>query len=359
MSRLSESLSDGLTSVELALAPRPPRRDSKEDASDPNNWTEAALRTFLASRERVRPNETRDELQRRCCQILGRKYVPVASSSNDDQRADSEAAVRGLSYSIEKEEREQAALMARLQVQRSDSPAGNTGIFVSEAEAEEIALFQKLNPQAAVEPKGKRGRPPKPLGRPEGASSSSSHAPGPADVSDPFLDHMQQQLGRGGAAASSSTHQRPRQRSSDGRERRRSSGEHHEEKGGESSKPASRASSKELKREKRASRERKESAENAIKRVNAWSEGRSFVQLINSLPEAFANAPPAGIADVSSKEAPLPHDASGSQLKKAFHKASKSLHPDKLRELPTNRRVEAEEVFKSVSAAYHAIEAGA
>ena len=39
----------------------------------------------------------------------------------------------------------------------------------------------------------------------------------------------------------------------------------------------------------------------------------SFVQLINSLPEAFAHAPPAGIADAASRE-PLPYDASGTQL---------------------------------------------
>ena len=43
-------------------------------------------------------------------------------------------------------------------------------------------------------------------------------------------------------------------------------------------------------------------------------------------------------------------------LKKAFHRASKVLHPDKVRALPTARRMEAEEVFKALSQAYHAIE---
>ena len=39
-------------------------------------------------------------------------------------------------------------------------------------------------------------------------------------------------------------------------------------------------------------------------------------------------------------------------LKKAFHRASLSLHPDRLGSLPTARRHEAEEIFKVLSAAY-------
>ena len=42
-----------------------------------------------------------------------------------------------------------------------------------------------------------------------------------------------------------------------------------------------------------------------------------------------------------------------SQCKKAYHKVSKSLHPDRIHELSTPRRAEAEEVFKLISAAYH------
>lgn len=51
--------------------------------------------------------------------------------------------------------------------------------------------------------------------------------------------------------------------------------------------------------------------------------------------------------------------ASPAALKKAFHRASKSLHPDKLRALPEGKRAEAEELFKHVSSAYHACEATA
>ena len=49
-------------------------------------------------------------------------------------------------------------------------------------------------------------------------------------------------------------------------------------------------------------------------------------------------------------------------LRKAFHKASKSLHPDKLvtaRGMTPMRKAEAEEVFKLLSAALHAVEASA
>ena len=46
--------------------------------------------------------------------------------------------------------------------------------------------------------------------------------------------------------------------------------------------------------------------------------------------------------------------ASSASLKKAFHKASLTLHPDRLQHsgLSAARRAEAEELFKTLSAAY-------
>ena len=41
-----------------------------------------------------------------------------------------------------------------------------------------------------------------------------------------------------------------------------------------------------------------------------------------------------------------------SRVKRAFHRASLSLHPDRLVSFPTERRAEATEVFKALSAAY-------
>ena len=47
----------------------------------------------------------------------------------------------------------------------------------------------------------------------------------------------------------------------------------------------------------------------------------------------------------------------GALLRKAFLKASRALHPDRMHDLPTPRRAEAEEVFKVLTAKYHALEA--
>lgn len=76
--------------------------------------------------------------------------------------------------------------------------------------------------------------------------------------------------------------------------------------------------------------------------------------MIHSLSEAFARPPPSDFLDAASLTNGLAADGpSAAGLKKAFHRASRSLHPDRLRELPTARRAEAEEVFKVLSAAYH------
>ena len=91
----------------------------------------------------------------------------------------------------------------------------------------------------------------------------------------------------------------------------------------------------------------------SAKRVAQWSCGKNFVSMVNTLRDAFEPAQPlAGLATVGL----LTDASSNAELKKAFFKASKVLHPDKVRALPAVQRAEAEEVFKALSAAYHAIE---
>ena len=80
------------------------------------------------------------------------------------------------------------------------------------------------------------------------------------------------------------------------------------------------------------------------RRVAAWSHGKGFVELFNTLGE-FEQLRQKG-------SPPLRHDADAAALKKAYHRASLSLHPDRLQGLSTARRAEAEEVFKVLSAAY-------
>ena len=58
------------------------------------------------------------------------------------------------------------------------------------------------------------------------------------------------------------------------------------------------------------------------------------------------------LAELTALE-PLTDASSPAALKRAFHKASKVLHPDRVRGLPSPRRTEAEEVFKALSQAYH------
>ena len=60
------------------------------------------------------------------------------------------------------------------------------------------------------------------------------------------------------------------------------------------------------------------------------------------------------LAELKALTPPAVHRKLAAALKKAFHKASRKLHPDKLGELPSARRAEAEEVFKCLSTAFHA-----
>ena len=74
---LTDVVSSGLS------RPRMPRRDSHEDASDPATWDDAALRAYLQSvHSKISLHGDREDLVRRCCEALGRPYVPAASSSD-------------------------------------------------------------------------------------------------------------------------------------------------------------------------------------------------------------------------------------------------------------------------------------
>ena len=89
-SRLSSGLSDAVADLTDVVSsglsrPRMPRRDS-HDASDPATWDDAALRAYLQSvHSKISLHGDREDLVRRCCEALGRPYVPVASSSDAEQ----------------------------------------------------------------------------------------------------------------------------------------------------------------------------------------------------------------------------------------------------------------------------------
>jgi hypothetical protein len=87
----------------------------------------------------------------------------------------------------------------------------------------------------------------------------------------------------------------------------------------------------------------------AAKRVERWAAGKDFVAMVQTL-DAFAelklHKPGVGTSRELQRTAPI------GAMKKAFHRASLSLHPDRLGALPTPRRAEAEEIFKVLSAAF-------
>ena len=88
----------------------------------------------------------------------------------------------------------------------------------------------------------------------------------------------------------------------------------------------------------------------AAKRVEAWSSGKDFFGLLSSLDEFEGLTLSKGIG--TSRD--LAPGAPLAAIKKAFHRASLSLHPDRLVGLSTERRAECEEIFKQLSTAYEA-----
>lgn len=86
----------------------------------------------------------------------------------------------------------------------------------------------------------------------------------------------------------------------------------------------------------------------AARRVAAWSEGKDFFDLLSTLDAFDGLSLHKGIG--TSRD--LAPGAPSAAIKKAFHRASLSLHPDRLVGLATPRRSEAEEIFKCLSAEY-------
>ena len=84
----------------------------------------------------------------------------------------------------------------------------------------------------------------------------------------------------------------------------------------------------------------------AARRVTAWAAGKDVYAMLGTLRE-FAYLE---LRD----DVPLRRGASQAALKKAFHRASLSLHPDRIQHsnLSASRKAEAEELFKALSAAY-------
>ena len=78
-------------------------------------------------------------------------------------------------------------------------------------------------------------------------------------------------------------------------------------------------------------------------RIAAWSQGKDFFELINTLGQ---------LEEQRQLGAPLDRNCSAAALKRAYHKVSLSLHPDRLQGLGAAERAEAEEAFKVLSAAY-------
>ena len=86
----------------------------------------------------------------------------------------------------------------------------------------------------------------------------------------------------------------------------------------------------------------------ASKRVEAWASEKDFFQMLSTLDafEGLSLSKGIGTSRTLAPGAPV------AAIKKAFHRASLSLHPDRLVGLADDRRAEAEEIFKVLSAAY-------
>ena len=86
----------------------------------------------------------------------------------------------------------------------------------------------------------------------------------------------------------------------------------------------------------------------AAKRVETWGHGKDFFGLMRTLNEFDGLDLTKGVGTSRG----LAPGASAAQLKKAFHRASLALHPDRLVGLSEGQRAEAEEIFKTLSSSY-------
>ena len=86
----------------------------------------------------------------------------------------------------------------------------------------------------------------------------------------------------------------------------------------------------------------------AAKRVEVWAKDKDFFAMLSTL-DAF---PDLNLSKGVGTSRGLERGAAPAATKKAFHRASLSLHPDRLICLGTPRRAEAEEIFKVLSSAF-------
>lgn len=86
----------------------------------------------------------------------------------------------------------------------------------------------------------------------------------------------------------------------------------------------------------------------AAHRVEQWATAKDFFAMLRTL-DSF---PDLSLHKSVGTSRGLERGAPAAALKKAFHRASLSLHPDRLVGLPSPRRAEAEEIFKVITAAY-------
>lgn len=81
-------------------------------------------------------------------------------------------------------------------------------------------------------------------------------------------------------------------------------------------------------------------------KVAAWAAGRSLPALLADLPAVFPAAPSLEVAA----------DAAGAELKKAYMKAARALHPDKTAGLDHDSAMLAHAVFTAIAALWEAHE---
>ena len=82
--------------------------------------------------------------------------------------------------------------------------------------------------------------------------------------------------------------------------------------------------------------------------MTEWAAGKDFfamLQTLSDFPDLNLNRGVGTSRDLAKGAPPA-------AIRKAFHRASLSLHPDRLVGLKTPRRAEAEEIFKVLSAAF-------
>ena len=336
-----------------------------DPSQDPTAWSDTQLKAYLFSapgQPRLVGTESRDELVGRCCAALGlRHQTSQAATVFVAKRQD---ALNAVGSGASREEIRDARAAA-----------------VAAVDLEEMALFQQTlascssSGGSCCSGQGSSGGyatafPPGPS--PAAAANRATQAdllfgrPREDAAAEPEAEARKHTTrrqakvgdGRGGGRGSKS--------SSKGGGSSKGSG------GGSSSHAAGRSGSgsssgkaeraSEAKRERGRARtapnhaaegaDQSAAAEAAARRMAQWGDGKGFVAMLNTMADAFEKPLPAEML-LLAESAALSPTAGSAARKKAYHRASKSLHPDRLRALPAERRAEAEECFKLLSAAFH------